>query len=1018
MTDAREPGVTPRPIVGRSAEFSDLVDGVHRAAKGQMSLVGLTGEPGIGKTRLAKEVLQAAAGVAQCFAGTAYAAEPSPPLSIWVEAFEPYIATLDSVAAARGMFGATNILRRLFPTVQTAVADAPDPPDFRMEQEAQRDNAVFASFRDLMAAVSRATPIVVLLDDIQYADRTSIELLHYLGRHMEGTRVLIIATYRKEARAPRFELASCVRSLERHGFLREVELGPLSVTETRELAQAMVGSATIPSQTVEVLHERSGGNPFHLSAILADFEQHEIEHWAFGTEFHAKVPRSVQDLVADQIDSLSPNAQEVIRLVAVAGEAADWSLVEASAGLPDTQVLLALEELLDRQLLSERLDRGRVTYAFNHPLVQESVYGTLGPSRQAHLHGRIGRVLEERTESPAPTATQLAWHLSLADRQDTRKRALPHLIAASEQALALFANFDAIRLLEGCLSVLDASDSNATRRLVLQRLGEALNNVGRVTEAIHAWNEALGHSTAPADRARLHRLLGRASWEAGFEAQAIEHLEAGLRALGPTSDSGEAADLRQELAQAHQRLGDGSRAIADATAAARMAQAVGAPEIEAASKLVLLVTHGVMGDIQRAFSFGEEILAIAERHNLISAAWQTHATVGALARFRGDVALVERHLRASLEVLGLMHAPGLKSWPLLMLAELEFATGRWAAAEQTANQALAIDRYFEHGMLPRSLAFLAALHRLTGRETEARVELEEACSVLASLHKNEVRVWWSVNQVQVLFLFLDGDFSASVDQAREIIAFLDERGFVHYMLQPMALPLVAEAALKAGDISMAARFVERLAQLSSSANHLSGRAWTARLRALLMEEEGDEQGALSLLREARALAEESGHLYDVARTRLDLARIQLTLQMPGGADEAAAALAAFLRMGAVHDQRTARRLMRDHGLRAMVPRVRRNQEELSKRETEVGSLIAQGLSNREIGERLFISVHTVESHVRNVLSRLDLKSRAEFAVVATQKHRQVGETNGREQRMRDHAERQNPSAPPGLRPAL
>ena len=442
------------PLFGRSNELAVLSHALAEAQSGRGRLVALVGEAGIGKTRLANEFIQIASQVARCFTGRAYAAEGRLPYGIWIDAFDAYTISSDSfspLVSLRGhLMPGDSLAGSRQGGLGSAVADRTTEPVLDRSQ-------LFGRFLDFVGQLANDAPVVVFLDDVHFADMAATELLHFVGRRVGDRRLLLLATLCPEGLTKSFELARCLASLGRQGVLTEIRVGPLSFDDSAAIVRYFVQGGGVPEQILKSLHERTSGNPLLLQSLLENLQSTASDPttWSSVTPV---VPHSVSQLITQRTATFSEDAQQLLPLVAVGGEAATVEILTIASAIGDGRVLAALDELRVSQILREELDGNVVRYRFCHPVVHEAVYRQLSQARRAHLHALIGDVIVSHLPK-AVGPSELARHFMAASCIGTQRRALPHLLVAAEHALLVFANHEAAQALEAALELLTAEDS-------------------------------------------------------------------------------------------------------------------------------------------------------------------------------------------------------------------------------------------------------------------------------------------------------------------------------------------------------------------------------------------------------------------------------------------------------------------------------------------------------------------------------------------------------------------------------
>jgi ATP/maltotriose-dependent transcriptional regulator MalT len=499
---------------------------------------------------------------------------------------------------------------------------------------------------------------------------------------------------------------------------------------------------------------------------------------------------------------------------------------------------------------------------------------------------------------------------------------------------------------------------------------------------VEIWEEALEHTADARGRAVLRRCMGRALWQAGNEDAALAHLEAGVSELGAAALSSDGALLRQELAMERLRLGDVAYAVREAEEVLAAIDPAEAPEAVARLQIVLCTAHGYRGRSSGAQQAGESAIRLSEQHDLPGAAFLAHYTVASLARYDGDANAFFTNANAAQQVASRMHSTALESWPLSIKTERLTFDGHLEEAIASGEAALAIDRAIGQGMvLPRSAAFLAVAQRLSGDVNGARRHLEEAVAFVEGRAKSELRTVVVVESTRAYFDFLDEDFAAAGARLDALLTRLEAgETLVFHLLHPHVLPLAAMVAFRQGNRTAARERLDAIDGLAPRTGS-SARAYALHVGGLIAAGEGHGPRALLELQRSVTAWEQLSRPHYRAQTLLELADLRERFGDRSGAVETMLAAArAFEDMGATPDAARAVQRLRHWGVRAGVDVKRRaSGAAISRREREIVKHIARGSQNREIASDLGISELTVETHVRNILRKLGLRSRTQVA---------------------------------------
>jgi DNA-binding SARP family transcriptional activator len=553
------------PLVGRESELSWLRRGLARTLDGRGQLVILIGEAGVGKSRMVEELAaEARERGTVVLVGRCYEAARVLAFGPWVDALRPAIAGMeaDYLAAVRPLWRAE--LARLFPELADPETAPPDPQDSLRLFEAVEQFLVYLASRQ---------PLVVVLEDLHWADDSSLRLLFFLARRIEARTLLLLTTAREEELIDAPFAKRVFDELAGESRLDRLALPPLSRAETTQLVHLLVGRRD-GSSDVDVPEDRiwalSDGNPFVVVEAARAFRERGV---AGGPALWSLPPR-VQDVIATRLDRLSDRAQHLVAVAAVIGREFDFGLLRRAAGLGEAEAADAVEELVRRrifQTVGERLD-------FTHDRLREAAYGRLLKPRRQLIHRLVGRALEDfhGAVGSDPCSAALAIHFSQAEDWD---KTLSYFKEAGTQALARAAHREAAALYEQGLQALQflpaAIETMKQRLELLFQLRNALLPLGDLVRTAQCLREAAQIATCLDDQ----RALGRAS---------------------------------SYLARYCLQVRDHSGAIEHGRRALSLAASLGDPQIELPANLYLGVAHHVRGEYREAVDYQTRVIAATQ----------------------------------------------------------------------------------------------------------------------------------------------------------------------------------------------------------------------------------------------------------------------------------------------------------------------------------------------------------------------------------------------------------------------
>ncbi len=524
------------PFVGRDPEATELTRLLDQMLTGQGGLVLLGGEPGVGKTRLARELMATARQRgAVCLTGHCYEMEGAPPFVPFVEMVEQAVAILpQALRAAMGDLAPE--IAAMVPSLRRTYSDIPPLPEVPADQQRR---LIFGAFLDYLRRVTQKSPLVLLLDDLHWADESTLQLLQHLAPHLVTLRLLIVGTYRDVELDVARPFAKTLESLVRQRLAMRIALRRLQESSVQELLAKMSGSAP-PSGLAKAVFRETEGNPFFIEEVY----QHLSEE---GKLFDAsgawksdlrvdtiEVPEGVRLVIGRRLDRLGADARIVLTAAAIVGRTFPLDVVQACVDLSDDEVLDAIEEAERAQLVAADTSQRTARYGFVHELIRTTLVNGLSLPRRQRLHLKIADALERlRAASLDSHASVLAHHLYQAGAVADTNRTAQSLLRAGRRALAAAAFEETLEVFDNLLS-LELPESDPLFGEACEHRGEALAGLQRHDAAIAAFERALTIYSAARDDAGIERAArSEAScylWR-GHIAEAMASQTRGLQAL-------------------------------------------------------------------------------------------------------------------------------------------------------------------------------------------------------------------------------------------------------------------------------------------------------------------------------------------------------------------------------------------------------------------------------------------------------------------------------------------------------
>ncbi|MET8569392.1 AAA family ATPase [Streptomyces sp. NPDC004783] len=962
------------PLVGREDELARLTGVLERARSGEPRAVLIAGDAGVGKTRTLDEVAVRAAA-----AGTTV--------------LTGHCVDLGDVGLPYLPF--TEILGRLAADERFAPVLAGHPVAERLlgggtgtARDADRRPGLFEGMARLLGELADTAPLLLVLEDLHWADQSSRDLLRFLlsrgvPQHPAGGpaahRLAVFASYRADDLHRRHPLRALLAELVRLPLVERLELRPLPDADVARLVRSL-GDRPLPDATVHRIVERAEGNAFYAEELVA----------ATGTPAQG-VPSALADVLLIRVEQLSDTAQQVLRTAAVAGRRVGHDLLRDAVGLPEEELESALREAVGRQLL---VPGEGDTYSFRHALAREAVYADLLPGERARLHGVFARLLAGAGRRPESAAERA--HHSRASHD--LPAALTASLEAADHAQRVGAPAEELRHVETALDLWSAVDASArpagTDSVTLTlRASAAAVHAGELHRAVSLTRSALaglGQDTDLELAARVRYTLAGNLLEVDSLSAAFTHSSEALSLIPAEPPSRTWVWAAATHVVAARQVGEQEVALRTARRAVRVAADLG---IDDALADLLISLTGLEGNGRRTPAGRERLREARELARRAGNAPVEMRALFNLAIGCFESGEMEECLFWAAEGRDRARRSGLLSSPypremryLRML--VRYTLGQWDECLSDAADGVGASPEVRDHTVGPALYVRVARGDLTAADG-ARALLRGPFDWLGTLVAGVVLTDDGA---------LRGDPEEAVRWARSTVeALTDDAGFrpaVTVRLAALALSAVADAAAESRareDRTGARRWTATAAELVEQARDTArrdvnglpqgpeGQAWLARAEA---EWTRASTGPDVAAWEKAVAAFSYGDVYEHARCRLRLAEALLTAgRREEAAREAAAVRREADRLGATPLRERLDALVRRGRLTDAAPGEGRTAV-LTAREGDVLRLLALGRSNRQIGEELFISAKTASVHVSNILAKLGASSRTEAVAVA------------------------------------
>jgi DNA-binding CsgD family transcriptional regulator/tetratricopeptide (TPR) repeat protein len=976
-------------MVGRETELAALAELLGRMMGGHGAIVALAGEPGIGKSHTAQMLARRTSGVRTLW-GRCNEEPGAPPYWPWLQIMRVWLGSHDDDALRATLGTVAGLIAELLPEIRQRFADlAPLLPTSDPQQQRFRLFDAMVSFWKLAAA---REPLLLIIDNLHWADASSLRLLEFLAPEIGDSRILLLTTYRDIELNRQHPLSVTLGDLARYSHFHRFRLTGLNRRETTALITQAGGNGFMPA-LLDAIYSQTEGNPLFIGemtrlliqegVLRGRTEERPVEPCSVPS---IRIPEGVKEVIGRRLNHLSPQTNRVLERAALIGRTFDLQLLRRVLDEPLTNRFQnTIEEALQSHILEAAEQPG--WFQFSHALIRETLYEEIPIPTRGSLHLRVAQAIEDLYGDDAdPHLPALAHHYTSALPGADATRAADIARRAAERATRLLAHEEAARYYRLALQatgMVSAGDPASKSRL-LNALGESLTFAGEYLQAREAFEQAM--SLASAARAideMTSAALGfeMATWAPGLPGQAAARLLREALTAQSSSDSIASARLLSSLARALIFSGEDAQAAIVREQAVAMARRSGDTRTLVSTLVSTLSARWQPERSAERLRDIEEALHLAERTGdvlcaLDAQAWQLFELME-LGDLQTWLVRLEQYEYRAAE----LQQPFVRYVAATSRATFALLVGRFDDAERLIEQALQIGRRMPGLDAPG----VYGMQMFTLRCEQGRLR-ELAPLVRAFVNAMPKTGIWRPG---LALIYAEIGLLDAARGEFEALAVDDFAVVRHDALRAADLAYLAQVCARLDDTKRANVLYAMLLPYDGR-NLLIGTTVgcfgaSSSLLGLLATTRREWHDAQRHFESALAMNLRQGAEPALARTRLRYASMRLARNADGDADAARVLLedarAAAERMGmrALTEQIDNVRHSIDHASSPSSPSYPAG---LSAREAQVLRLVASGLGNREIAERLFVSPNTVANHIRAILAKTDSANRTEAAAFA------------------------------------
>ena len=711
-------------LVGRTNELAEARELWHRAREGRGHAVLLSGEPGAGKTRLAREMtIQAAVDGALVLTGGCYEYEATTPYLPFVEAFRRWVREEHDDDKLRDILGDNAAqIAKLAPELETRLGPFPEGHQLPPHEERL---LFFDAVAQVFSNIAKRQSLLFYADDLHWADRGTLWLMGHLLRQLRDQRVLIVGAYRETELDRAHPLAKALVDWNRERLITRIVLRRFNTDETGYQLSALLGE-NVSGEFAVAVHRETEGNPFFVEEVLKALIERgsvrrESGRWKRCDMDELVIPQSVKEAIGHRLDRVSQECNELLRLGAILGKVFSFDELTAAAEQTEDALLDALDEATGAQLLAPISGE---SFSFTHDKIREVLYEELNPIRRRRLHRHVAEGIERHRDKFPCTVEKLAHHYIQAGDHE---RGLQYAKQAAAEAQRVFAFDEAIAAYGRALDCAEALGLVSEQLEQEEAIGEVYMLHGETVLAGEHFERALALATDQTARVRLQCQVAASLVTTG-DTRGLEYLREALEVLDPSTDPLETANALSTQARFHHLAGRHKKAIEILLRATELiAPTVDGDSVCTFAAPIISQTYAYMAGAYQHYGlytesdrWAQRAIDFGTKHKVPYAEAAGYEFLGENAIHSGNFKAGVQYAAREIEIADRLHSRERRAWAQLVSAQCRRFLGENEQAEQEFHAGIALaEAIGENRVLMLLRANLAVVQAQLGHLEEA-----------------------------------------------------------------------------------------------------------------------------------------------------------------------------------------------------------------------------------------------------------------------------------------------------------
>ena len=795
-------------LIGREKELKQLKEMLESMLSGHGGLVFISGEAGIGKTRLIFELRDYALPLGVRFlTGRSLYHEGSDPYLPFIDALREYFKREkheeakgdEKISGPIGFIGHVGGLEKMESRSEGAIplglltTMGHDESQKREEIDIRKErDRMFETVLQLIISISKEKPLILFLDDLQWADSASLQLLYYISRNIRETRVLICCTYRPEdlleSEGKAHPLTDTIKRMSRERLFATINLKRLNYEETKKMTQSLLRRDDIPKPLTDLIYDKTEGNPFFVEEVVKSLIEEGMintkdKGWAEKLDLsNAKVPMTIKDVITRRIDRLDEDSIKALEIAATIGREFTFDVLQKATEMNEETLLDSLDALIAAKLIREESGENEEKYRFDHTSIREVVYNSLSRGKRRMLHRKVGQALELlKKEKLSEVVYNLAYHFSQGMDYE---RAAQYSMKAGDKAFKSYAPNEALQYYKMAIDALDKLEESIEQKE--QKL-LILNNMGKICYYSTAWQDGIEYykqMLALADelknnlmRAEAYRSMGHIYREKNEWEDAKTNLETAIKISEEIKDQHGLGDAIRGRGWIEWRLGNLEKAIEYFKDALSNAEGAGDNRVIASCYIDLGNVYGDKGEFEKAIEYYSKSEKLLEAQGDYFELARVYNNVGETYKEQGMLEKAVEYYEKCIQTSEKSKNMILLAFGYQNCAEVYARMDKLDNAKEYADKAMVLGKRIEDKFL---IAGVLGVYGIISRKKKdwenAEKSFSEAISILDEIN---VPYYIAEKSQEMAYMFKDkGDKESSIFYFRKALEIYKKLGAV------------------------------------------------------------------------------------------------------------------------------------------------------------------------------------------------------------------------------------------------